>query len=192
MADKADIPDEIVIVLRDLQQWLDTTKTPYATIGGIGVSLLARARTTQDVDAVIWLDTEGLESFIETGLAHNLVPRISDAADFARRNRVLLLQHRPTGINVDLSCGALPFEEELVTRARTLTSGSFRINVATPEDMIITKAVAHRPKDFDDIEAILNIEPNLDIERIRHWVGQFAQSLEMPELLEDLEKLLRP
>src|SRR5690349_1621477 len=132
MADKADIPDEIVIVLRDLQQWLDTTKTPYAIIGGVGVSLLARVRTTQDVDAVIWLDTESLESFIETGLVHNLVPRISDAADFARRNRVLLLQHRPTGINVDLSCGALPFDEEMVARARTLISGSLKINVATP------------------------------------------------------------
>ena len=190
MADKTDIPDEIVIVLRDLLQWLEATKTPYVTIGGVGISLLAGARTTQDVDAVLWLDTEKLESFIETGAAHNLFPRISDAPDFARRNRVILLQHSPTGINVDLSCGTLPFEDEMIARARTLIIGSLKIRVATPEDMIITKAVAHRPKDFADIEAILNIEPNLDLERVRRWVGQFAEALEMPELLDDLEKIL--
>jgi len=191
MAEKNDIPDEIVIVLRDLLKWLDATKTPYATIGGIGISLLAGARATQDVDVVLWLDIERLESFIETGAAYDLVPRITDAADFARRNRVLLLQHSPTGINIDLSCGTLPFEEEMIVRAQTLIIGSLKIRVATPEDMMITKAVAHRPKDFADIEAILNIEPNLDLERVRRWVGQFAETLEMPELLEDLERILR-
>ena len=58
-------------------------------------------------------------------------------------------------------------------------------------DLVITKAIAHRPRDIADIEAILNIEPNLDFDRIRSWVGQFAEALEMPELLEDLEKLLK-
>ena len=75
-------------------------------------------------------------------------------------------------------------------RARFLTIGSLKIKVATPEDLVITKAIAHRPRDIADIESILNIEPNLDFERIRFWVSQFAEALEMPELLEDLEKLL--
>ncbi|MEK7831855.1 MAG: nucleotidyltransferase, partial [Acidobacteriota bacterium] len=88
------------------------------------------------------------------------------------------------------SCGALPFEEEMIARAKELVIGSVRIKVASPEDLIITKAVAHRPRDIADIEAILNIQPNLDFERIRFWVSQFAEALEMPELMEDLEKLL--
>lgn len=190
MKKKTEIPDEIVIALQDLLRWLEVTQTPYATIGGVGVSLIAGARATQDVDAVLWLDTDGLESFVQSGSPHGFVGRISDAPEFARRNRVLLLQHQPTGINVDLSCGALPFEEEMVARARELVIGSVRIKVASPEDLIITKAVAHRPRDIADIEAILNIEPNLDFERIRFWVSQFAEALEMPGLMEDLEKLL--
>lgn len=191
MKKKAEIPDEIVVALQDLLRWLEVTQTPYATIGGVGVSLIAGARATQDVDAVLWLDTDELESFVQSGIPHGFMGRISDAPEFARRNRVLLLQHQPTGINVDLSCGALPFEEEMISRARELAIGSVRIKVASPEDLIITKAVAHRPRDIADIEAILNIEPNLDFERIRFWVGQFAEALEMPELMEGLEKLLR-
>lgn len=190
MKKETEIPDEIVVALQDLLRWLEVTHTPYATIGGVGVSLIAGARATQDVDAVLWLDTSELESFVQSGTLHGFIGRISDAAEFARRNRVLLLQHQPTGINVDLSCGELPFEEEMIARAKELVIGSVRIKVASPEDLIITKAVAHRPRDIADIEAILNIQTNLDFERIRFWVSQFAEALEMPELMEDLEKLL--
>jgi hypothetical protein len=190
MKKETEIPDEIVLALQDLLRWLEVTQTPYAIIGGVGVSLIAGARATQDVDAVLWLDTGELESFVQSGTPYGFIGRISDAPEFARKNRVILLQHQPTGINVDLSCGALPFEEEMIARARELVIGSVRIKVASPEDLIITKAVAHRPRDIADIESILNIEPNLDFDRIRFWVGQFAESLEMPELLEDLEKLL--
>jgi hypothetical protein len=191
MAEKTEIADEFGLVLRDLLRWLEATQTPYATIGGIGVSLLVGARATKDVDAVLWLDTDHVESFLQTGAAYGFVPRISDAAAFARTQRVLLLQHQPTGITVDLSCGVLPFEHEMIARARTLTIGSLKLRVATPEDLIIMKAIAHRPRDIADIEAILNIEQNLDLARVRHWVKQFADTLEMPELREDLEKMLR-
>ena len=116
MSDKPALQDEIIVALCDLTLWLEAAETPYVTIGGVGVSLLAGSRTTQDIDAVLWLDTGTLESFIPAGAAFGFIPRISDAADFARRNRVILLEHQPTGIGVDLSCGALPFEKEMVAR----------------------------------------------------------------------------
>ena len=53
------------------------------------------------------------------------------------------------------------------------------------------KAIAHRPQDIADIYAILNVVENLDLARVRYWVKEFADVLEMPELLEDLEKMLR-
>ncbi len=186
MAEKPAIPDEFTLVLHDLLPWLEKTQTPYATIGGVGVSLLAGARATKYIDAVLWLDTTQVEFFLQTGAAYGFVPRISNAADFARTRRAILLQHQPTGITVDLSCGALPFEHEVIARARTLTIGSLQLRVATPEDLIIMKAIAHRPRDIADIEAILNVEQELDLARIRSWVKEFADLLEMPELVEDL------
>ncbi|MDQ3010498.1 MAG: nucleotidyltransferase [Acidobacteriota bacterium] len=185
------LPIPLIESLRDLTVWLEAEKIQQVIIGGVAVALIAQPRMTEDIDAVISLDTDLLESFLSTAGSYGFVPRISDAADFARRHRVILLQHQPTGINIDLSCGVLPFEEEMILRARPLTIGSLKIKVATPEDLVIMKAVAHRPRDIADIEAILNIEPTLDLERVRRWVSQFAEALEMPELLEDLEKLLR-
>ena len=52
--------------------------------------------------------------------------------------------------------------------------------------MIIFKAVAHRPKDLLDIQAIVVSHPDLDRERIKYWVGEFVKVLEMPELWDDI------
>jgi len=50
--------------------------------------------------------------------------------------------------------------------------------VATPEDLIILKAIAHRKRDFIDIDSMQN------------WIQQFADALESPEILSDFESLL--
>ncbi len=184
------LPAAFAATLEDLATWLEKEHIPYVIIGGVAVSLLAQPRTTQDVDIVIWLNEERWESFLLAGKAYGFAPRISDALKFAVRSRVLLLRHEKAGISVDVSCGALPFEREMIERAKTFKIGVLNLRVLTPEDLIITKAVAQRPKDIVDIEAILNIHQNLDVAYIRHWVNEFATALETPEIADKLEKLL--
>lgn len=185
------IPDQMAEALQDLTIWLTAEKIPQAIIGGIAVALVAQARATQDVDAVIWLDLGQIEKFILSGAGYGFIPRLSDAADFARANRVLLLRHQSTGIAIDLSCGALPFESEVIERATTVIVGQTSVRVATPEDLVILKAVARRPRDLADIESIADIHPHMDLARIDHWVREFAEVLETPEMVEDLNRILR-
>ena len=187
---ESSLPVTFVATLKDLASWLKAERVPYATIGGVAVSLLAQPRATQDIDIVIWLDQERWESFLRTGENFGFEPRISDALDFAGKSRVLLLRHRKSGVSIDLSCGALPFELEMIERAGVLNIGELGLKVPTPEDLIVTKAIAQRPKDIADIESLLNIYQNLDIIYIRRWVEEFALVLEMPELSENLERLL--
>ena len=77
-------------------------------------------------------------------------------------------------------------ENEIVKRSQSLSLGGVQLRLPTPEDLIILKAVAHRPKDLLDIESVLATQPTLDKEYIRTWVQQFAEALEMPELWDDL------
>jgi hypothetical protein len=119
------------------------------------------------------------------------VPRITDAEEFARRYRVLLLRHEESGVNVDISLGTLPFEVEAVERSNVYEVGPLTIRLPTPEDLIIFKAVAHRPQDLIDIQALIESYPNLDRARIRHWVREFARVLEMPELWDDIAPWLQ-
>jgi hypothetical protein len=52
------------------------------------------------------------------------------------------------------------------------------------------KAIAHRPKDMDDIRTIADKYPNLDVQRIEKWVKTFAEVLETPNLWDSIKSLL--
>ena len=60
----------------------------------------------------------------------------------------------------------------MLDRSTELNAGSISLKVATPEDLIILKAVAHRQRDLIDIDNLLDVHQNLDFDRIRHWVRQ--------------------
>ncbi len=179
-----------VAPLAALQQVIDHFDQQGMIIGGVAASLLGKPRLTADVDAVLLLSVEMLPELIETAARVGIVPRLADAEIFARQNRVLLLIHQDSQINVDISLGMLPFEVEAIERATEYDLGQISLRLPTPEDLIILKAVAHRPKDIEDIKAIITTHPDLDRQRIEFWVTQFVEALEMPELWDDIVGLL--
>lgn len=169
-----------------LQTLIDHLDGQGVIIGGIAASLMGKARLTVDVDAMVLVSTQDLSRLLALAQQEGLLPRIRDAEEFARKNRVLLLTHQETGIPVDISLGMLPFEVEAVERSQLHRVGRLRLRLPSPEDLIIFKAVAHRPQDLLDIQAILESQPRLDGERVRRWVLEFAEALEMPELWLDI------
>jgi len=102
--------------LAAVQLVLDAWSEQGAIIGGVAASLLGRPRYTADVDAVVLVSTEELSEFSTVTLQAGLIPRVPNAEAFARRNRVLLLRHAESGVDVDMSLGALLFEEQAVAR----------------------------------------------------------------------------
>ncbi|MEW6285339.1 MAG: nucleotidyl transferase AbiEii/AbiGii toxin family protein [Chloroflexota bacterium] len=160
-------------------------------IGGIAVGFLGKPRFTADVDAMFLLSTRDIPKFLDLARREDIVPRHSDAEEFARKSRVLLLKHVPSGIEIDISLGVLPFEEEMVERGSAKSVANLTIRLPTPEDLIIMKAVAHRPKDLEDIRTIADKYPNLDVKHIEKWVKEFGEALEMPELWNDIEPILK-
>ena len=182
--------EALLAPLKAVQELLARFGNRGIIIGGVAVSLLGRPRLTADVDAMLLFSVSELPSLLQRAGEVGLEPRISDALEFARRHRVLLLCHRDSGINVDLSLGLLPFEQEAVERSLIYKIGSLELRLPTPEDLIIFKAVAHRPVDLEDIKAIVEAHPDLDKKRIQEWVQAFAQVLEMPEIWEDVARIL--
>lgn len=181
----------LLAALRDLVAWLQAEYVPGVVIGGVAASLLGRPRVTRDVDAVVLLDEGRWSKFLATGARFRFTPRLSDTLAFAQKARVLLVRHEPSGIDVDVAFGALPFEEEAIARAIWIDlGGDVRLPLPAPEDLIIMKAVAHRPRDLADIESVLDVHPKLDLRRVRRWVREFSAALEMPDILNDLETIL--
>lgn len=159
-------------------------------IGGIAASLLGKPRLTADLDAVFLLPISDLPKLIMVAEQHDIQPRIANVIDFARKNRVVLLRHISSGANIDISLGILPFEEQLVERSINREVAGLVIPLPTPEDLVILKAVAHRPKDLFDIQEIIKSNPELDRKHIENWLRQFAEALELPEIWDDIARLL--
>ena len=172
--------------LESLQRLLNRFSGRGMIIGGVAASLLGKPRLTADLDAVILLSPEDVPLLIEIAREEGMSPRLENADEFARRHHILLLRHVETGIPIDISLGMLPMEVEAVERSIEYPLGELIIRLPTPEDLIILKAVAHRPKDLADIQAVIDNHPDLDRARIKYWVKEFADTLEMPEILDDV------
>lgn len=172
--------------LKALERWLESDGIPHVFIGGIAVGLVGKPRTTRDIDGIVLLGSAPFEGFLGRAAAAGFPARIENAGAFARLNRVFLLRHERTGVDVDLSAGALPFEEEVVQRARIVTVSRLEIPVATPEDLVILKAIAGRPQDIADIAT----NRRLDRKRVRSLTALFAEALDTPDILQGLDRLL--
>ncbi|MGD0826959.1 MAG: nucleotidyl transferase AbiEii/AbiGii toxin family protein, partial [Desulfobaccales bacterium] len=180
----------LLTILRHLVAWLQAGKVQGVVIGGVAASLWGRPRLTRDIDALVLLEEGRWGEFLAAGAGHGFLPRRADALAFARETRVLLVRHGESGIDLDLVFGSLPFEKEAAIRAKWVDLGGVAIPLSSPEDLIIMKAVAHRPRDLEDIAAILAAQPGLNVRRVRRWLREFSGALEMPEILNDLEALL--
>lgn len=186
-------PDDLAPLikpLKALQRLLDQFEERGVIIGGIATGFLGKPRFTVDLDAIFLASLRDIPKILELAKKEGIEARTQDAAEFAKRSRVLLLQHKESGINIDISLGVLPFEEEVVDRSILHNVGLFSVRLPTPEDLIILKAVAHRSKDLLDIREIVLNNPNLDVPRIERWVKEFAKLLETPELWGQIEKIL--
>ncbi len=180
-----------VPAIRALCTLLKVSHVPGAIIGGVAASLQGQARATEDVDALLRLDEKTLDHFLDMAMAQGFKPRIPDAVSFARRSAVLLLEHEASRVGVDLTICRLPFDSDAIDRSRLIVMGDLQFSVVAPEDLIIMKAIAHRPQDSQDIRAVVRANPQLDVRRVRTQVQEFAKALDMPELWEDIAPLFQ-
>jgi hypothetical protein len=184
------IPPSLLLPLEDLGKWLGGIPASSVIVGGIAVSFLGRPRFTQDIDALTILPESVWERALATAPRYGIVPRIDDALALARRSRVFLLRHVVSSIDIDVILGGLPFEKNAVDNAVFHRIGGLDIPLPRVEDLMIMKAVAHRPRDTLDVQSLLETNPNVDVELVRRWVREFGIATAMSDLIEDFDKAI--
>lgn len=184
------LPANLLRPLVDLGRWLEAIQVQAIVVGGVAASFLGRPRFTQDIDTLAIISEAKWSKAVEAAANYGIVPRIDDAIDFAHRSRVLLLRHEESAIDIDVILGGLPFEADAVMNGQRHVVGGVSIRLPKVEDLLIMKAVAHRPRDLQDIEGLLQAHPNLDLRSVRQWVKEFASVTAMSDLIDDFDKLL--
>ncbi|MDO8585854.1 MAG: nucleotidyltransferase [Armatimonadota bacterium] len=174
----------------DIASFLDEQEIPYAVIGGLAVQYWGEARTTRDVDIVVLVSPDRIEGFLDAAV-RRFKPRLQDAVSFAQTNRMLLLSDAG-GTPVDIALGIPGYEEEVIRRVVTVTlPNNHVIRLIGPEDLIIHKCIAGRPRDREDIERILVRQRlSVDIDYIRQWLGEFVDLIEDHDVVSIFESAL--
>jgi hypothetical protein len=176
-------------VARQFQTFCDRKEWQWCFIGGIAVQRWGQARVTRDVDLTLLTGFGREDEYIEILLA-SYSPRREDAAEFARRNRVLLL-NAPDGTGIDVSLGALPFEQLAVSRASDYTfTGGVTLRTCSAEDLVVLKLFASRPIDVRDAEGVVvRNKKTLDWRYIEEQLRPLVEVKEEPEILDTLARL---
>ena len=183
-------PVVVARALGALTRALATAGLPYAIMGGIAAIVRGIPRHTNDVDVTVMGADADVERLLGLLAAEGIEPRIEDALPFAEANQVLLLVHRPTDTPIDLSLGWLPFEEDAIRSAETVSIGGCPAPVVRPERLIIYKAVAWRDRDREDIRRLVErYDATLPWGRIEAVVAELAAAMDLPDRVEELTAL---
>jgi len=169
---------------------LGRTGVPFMVIGGVAVIAHGVKRLTTDVDAVVQGGAVDVPALLRALARAGIASRIEHVERFARENLVLLMRHVETGVELDVSLGFTRFELEALASRKLVRFGRARAPMARPEDLVIFKALAGRPKDIDDATALLILYRDIDVARVRERVAELAMLAEAPELIDGLEAVI--
>lgn len=177
--------------LAALDRAFTTAGTRWYVFGAQAAIVHGVARLTEDVDVTV--DASGLETreLVDALVQEGFEIRVADIDEFAARTRVLPMAHIAARIPVDVVLAGPGLEERFFERAvRMPVGGGLEVPVACVEDIIAMKILASRPKDLDDVLALLVIAGDgLDRPRVESMLGLLEAALDRSDLLPALDEL---
>lgn len=150
--------------------------------GAQAVNVWGEPRLSADVDVTIEYTGETSALLAELQRA-GIESRMAFDEEFVRRTRVLPL---------DLVLAGPGIEEDFLNRALMIDIGGARVPVISPEDLLVTKILASRPKDMEDVRGILRERGHeLDLHLVRSTLELLERALGESDLLPAFESEVR-
>lgn len=166
---------------------LSSTEAPYCVIGALALGIYGTPRATYDVDFLILAQCNDPQPFLgllrAAGFAIN---QTWHDANLMAREVVLRLTH-PVAPHfpVDLVFALVPFDRAVLDRRRAVDFHGVTLWMSSPEDLILMKLRASRPRDFDDVISIVkNPRLQLDLDYLWNWADQLGLQGELQYVLQ--------
>jgi hypothetical protein len=164
----------------------------WYVFGAQAVMVWGRPRLTGDVDVTVHLEPDDPSRLVAAMGSAGFDLRVQDPDDFVRRTRVLPFVHRETDMPLDVVLAGPGLEEEFARDAVEVTVEGTPVPFISPVDLIVTKILAGRPKDLEDVRGIVLAQGDgLDVARVRRRLRQIEQALDQSDLTPLFEAQLR-
>lgn len=155
---------------------LDSANIPYIITGGSAIGFWGHIRTTMDIDILIQIHDEQIDSFLRS-IENDVYVDIEEAKKAILEKRMFNIILNKTSFKIDLiSLKEDIYEIEKFKRKIKINFQNKDIFVISPEDLIISKLLWSKSaggseRQIKDCESIyrLNYE-NLNLDYMKKWV----------------------
>jgi len=158
---------------------LDAARIRYMVIGGQAVMIYGEPRMTKDIDITLGVSIEAIDAVVKAAHDAGLEPLV-DPRSFAAETMVLPCRDPGTTIRVDLVLSQSAYEDAALGRARVVPTAGHPVRFASPEDLVIHKVIAGRPRDLEDVRSILSKQPGLNRRDVEETLRGFEAELGEP------------
>lgn len=163
----------------------------FAVIGAVARNAWAPPRATTDLDLTISARSNILDAIDaklrEIGYSRVREQRVESSDSLP--DIVIFRSEQGDPQQVDLLLAKTPFEEDVIQRAERVEVGSLSTPVASPEHLVVYKLLADRPRDREDVRAILRTQARaarvFDWARVEQW-ADFWQIADRLQRVRDL------
>lgn len=157
-----------------LHRLFEESRVGYGFGGALALSYFSEPRATSDIDVNVFVDAVDRDAAI-TSLAELAGINAEQLAEF--RKRVEASDQGELswgGTRVDLFFSGTDFHDSMSKRIRTVDFGGQSVKIISAEDLVVCKALFDRPKDWLDIESVVEYRgENVDLPYILKWLQYF-------------------
>jgi len=172
--DRRLLSEELDRAVESLADAFAARSVRHALIGGLAASMRGRPRLTQDIDLLVDVPQIALPGLLDDLVERGFSLEPAVVINQYVREHITAFSFGP--VRIDWLKPVLPFYARALTDASPLVwSEGHSIRVASPEGLILTKMVAFRPRDQEDIETLLTANRDtIDVGLIRREWAPFA------------------
>jgi len=153
---------------------LEESRVQYCLIGAITLGVWGTSRATQDVDCLVFSD-ERQRAALDDKLRRRRFVRDTQWSDRNPALREWCVRYRQGLFPVDLLSPRDAYDKEALKRRRRKRIENKPVWVVGPEDLVILKLKAGRPRDFEDvISVVLRQGERLDEEYMKDWAKRLG------------------
>ena len=179
----------LIEIIEKLQKVCQKNRIKMALAGGIAVGAYAIPRATYDVDGFILVSEDKMDLLLSSLIKQGFIYDKHKPIKIIQGKRFVTLLYSKYKMYIDLFVAEGDFQTGMLKRAKKVKFNKIKINIISPEDLILLKLQAGRERDVEDVRGIIseNIS-RLNFNYLKRWSRKLGVDLFLKEELESLGK----
>ena len=165
-------------LLKKLARAFDYATLPYMIFGGQAVLIYGEPRLTRDIDITLGIEPHQAKPVLQLIEQLGLKIRIDNVEEFLAQTFVLPVLDPDSKFFIDFVFSLTPFERQAIARSRIVEIDGVPVRYISLEDLIVTKIIAGRPRDLEDVKGVILKNPEYNRNFVKKCLRMFDQELD--------------